>query len=135
EWRKRLTTTLRDSPPIVLIDNLSRTLDSPVVARLLTTDYWEDRLLGTNTKLRFPIRGAIVATGNNPSVSAEISRRCVRIRLNAKVHRPWLRNGFKHADLRGWMRSNRPAMIVAARTRARAWFAVGRPGAAHDRKI
>ena len=44
---------------------------------------------------------------NNPKLTHEISRRCVRIRIDPQTDRPWLRNGFRHAHLRRWAEDNR----------------------------
>ncbi|MDP9355886.1 MAG: bifunctional DNA primase/polymerase, partial [Chloroflexota bacterium] len=83
EYRKRLLAKLRSTPPIVLIDNLRRQLDSAVVSSTLTASHIEDRILGTSDNIRLPIRCVWTATGNNPSLSSEITRRTVRIRLDA----------------------------------------------------
>jgi hypothetical protein len=68
-----------------------------------------------------------VATGNNPQFSNELARRLVRIRLDAHVDQPWLREGFRHADLLGWVRQNRARLVAACLTLGRAWIAAGRP--------
>jgi hypothetical protein len=135
EWRKRLTTILLGSPTYILIDNLRRPLESAVLAAALTGSYWEDRLLGTNTQTRLPIRCAWIATGNNPTLSQEIARRTVSIRLDAKVDQPWLRDGFSHPDLRGWVRDNRRSLVLAALVLARAWWCAERPEPSHGRRL
>lgn len=127
EWRKRLTAKLRNSPQFLLLDNLRRPLDSGVVSAAITSPSWEDRLLGQSVTLRIPVRCGWIATANNPAVSSEMSRRIIRIRLDAKMDRPWLRTVFKHADLRGWVQLNRRRLVWAALTLIRAWIAAGRP--------
>jgi len=127
EWRKRITAKLRTSPPFLLIDNLNRRLDSASVSSAITAPAWEDRVLGGSTMVRIPVRCAWIATGNNPSVSTEISRRTVRIRLDARMDRPWLRDGFRHPDLREWAHRHRGQLVWAACTLIRAWLVAGRP--------
>ena len=62
-------------------------------------------------------------------MAGELARRVVRCRLDAGVQRPFLRAGFRHADLRGWAKANRPALIHAVLTLVRHWVASGRaPG-------
>ena len=56
-----------------------------------------------------------------------MARRIVRIRLDAKVDRPWLRAEFRHDDLRKWVTDNRPQLVWAALTLIQAWLAAGRP--------
>ena len=129
EWRKRLTAALRGSPPLLLLDNLRRPLDSAVLSSALTATWLEDRLLGTSDTLRLPVRCAWVATGNNPALSGEIARRTVRIRLDARLDRPWLRAeaGFRHHPLAAWVDGERGPLVAACLTLGRAWLAAGRP--------
>jgi len=127
EWRKRITAKLRQIPAIVLIDNLRHELDSSALAAALTAPYWEDRILGVSEMTRLPIRAVWIATGNNPTFSNEMARRIVRIRLDARVDQPWRRDGFRHADLMGWVRANRARLVAACLTLCQAWIAAGRP--------
>jgi putative DNA primase/helicase len=127
EWRKRITAQLRTGASVVLIDNLRECLDSAAVSAAITAPVWEDRLLGVSTILRLTVRCAWVATGNNPQLSNEMTRRAVRIRLDAKVDRPWLRTGWRHPDLRRWAAEHRADLVWAALVLIRAWAAAGRP--------
>jgi hypothetical protein len=102
EWRKRITAKLLGAPQVVFFDNLRARLDSSALAAAITAPVWEDRMLGKSLIVRVPVRCAWIASGNNPSLSNEIARRTVRIRLDAKVDRPWLRTGFKHENLEVW---------------------------------
>ena len=127
EWRKRITAKLMTGPQFILIDNLRRRLDSAAVSSAITSPTWEDRILTTSTIANLPVRCAWIATGNNPAVSSEIARRVVRCRLDAKQDRPWLREQFKHRDLRTWAHSNRGRLIWSALTIIKAWIIAGRP--------
>ncbi len=127
EWRKRLTATLQRGAQVILIDNLRRRLEASAVSAAITADTWEDRLLGQTEMIQIPVRCVWLATGNNPAVSDEIARRAIRIRLDAKVDRPWLRNTFRHPDLRAWANKHRGELVWAALTLGRAWLAAGRP--------
>jgi hypothetical protein len=42
------------------------------------------------------------------------------------MDRPWLRQGFKHPDLKDWTAKHRGQLIAAALTLVQAWIAVGR---------
>ena len=128
EWRKRLFAKLRRGPSIILIDNLRRRLDSAAFSSAITAwPCWEDRILGVSETLRVPVRAMWIGTGNNPAVSNEISRRTVRIRLDAKVDQPWLREDFRHQNLRAWVHEHRGEVVWACLTIVRAWVAAGRP--------
>jgi hypothetical protein len=128
EWRKRVFAKLRSGPAVVLLDNLRRRLDSAALSSVLTAyPVWEDRVLGISETARSPAVCSWIATGNNPALSSEISRRTVRTRLDAKQDRPWLRTGFRHENLRLWMKENRGQLVHAALTLVRAWDVAGRP--------
>ncbi len=129
EWRKAITSVLRAGHGAVVIDNIVRPLDSGDLAAALTATTWEDRLLGKTELLRLPVRCAWAATANNPVVSREIMRRCVRIRIDPRVDEPWRREGFKHAPLRAWADAHRGELVWAALTLAQHWLAQGRPPA------
>lgn len=127
EVRKKLTAILLAGPPVVLLDNIDRTLDSASLAAVLTRDRWSDRLLGQSAVVSLPNRAVWVATANNPAMTRELRRRCCRVRLDAGVERPWLRAGFRHPDLTGWVVANRAALLSAALTLVRGWLADGAP--------
>ena len=127
EWRKRITAKLRQMPVMAVIDNINNEINSAALAAALTAPYWEDRILGVSEIVRIPIRCVWVATGNNPQFSREIARRIVRIRLDAKRDRPWLRSSFRHPDLMGWVKANRPRLVAACLLLGTAWIAAGKP--------
>jgi DNA polymerase-1 len=127
EWRKSITSVLRAGHQAVLIDNITRPLDSAELAAALTATTWEDRLLGRSELLRLPVRCVWVATANNPVFSRELARRTVRIRIDPKVDMPWKRCGFKHPALVAWARQHRGELVWAALTLTQNWLARGRP--------
>ncbi len=127
EWRKRITAKQRQAPPVILIDNLRRELDSASLAAALTLSTWEDRLLGTSQIIRLPNQCLWMATGNNPKLSHEMTRRSIRIRIEIDHPQPWRRTGFRHPELQRWVEDHRPDLVWAALTLIRAWFAAGQP--------
>ena len=128
EWRKRIFAKLRTAPSTLLLDNIKRRLESGALASAVTAyPLWEDRILGVSEIARVPVRCIWIVTGNNPLLSSEMTRRTVRIRLDARVDRPWLREGFRHADIRSWGIANRSRLVWAALTLVRAWIAEGQP--------
>jgi hypothetical protein len=127
EWRKRITAKLRGGPQYIMIDNIRLPLESAAVAAALTAEEWEDRVLGTSQVVRIPIQCVWLGTGNNPVLSDEIARRTIRIRLDAKCDRPWLRDIFLHDDLRSWVIEHRSELVHACLTLIQAWIAAGKP--------
>lgn len=129
EWRKRITSVLRDGATLILLDNVTERLESPNLAAALTTDTWQDRLLGRSESLTLPQRASWIATGINIRLGGDIPRRCYWIRLDAKDSRPWQRERFRHADLPAWVMAQRGDLLRALLVLARAWYAAGCPAA------
>ena len=130
ETRRTLTAKLGETPSVILIDNV-HTLDSAALSAAVTTpDIWTDRIIGSSRVARLSVRCLWLATGNNPSLSTEITRRVVRIRLDAKVARPEERSDFRHPDLTGWVRQHHARLVWALLTLVQAWMAAGRPAGA-----
>lgn len=127
EWKKVLTAKFMSGQPIIFIDNISRTVDSPSLASALTQPMWEDRVLGGSSMFVGRIQHTWVATGNNVSMSGEIARRTVRTRLNAHSATPYEGRVFKHSDLLAWVGENRGALVWSALVLVRNWLALGRP--------
>ncbi len=128
ETRKRLTAAFLDGVSILMLDNVTRILGGSALSSALTATTWTDRVLGRSTNTALPIRCLWLATGNNPKTTNEVVRRVVRIGLDAKVERPWERDGFRIPDLRIWIAQHRGELVGAALTLVRAWVCAGRPG-------
>lgn len=126
ELRKNITSRLCEGWSAILIDNVY-SLRSAILAAALTAETWTDRMLGRNETVSIPIRWAWVATGNNAVVSTDIARRSIRIRLTPSVENPWLRDNFKHPDLRDWVATNRGDLVWAALVLVQSWVAAGMP--------
>jgi hypothetical protein len=129
ETRKKITSLLVRGQAVLLLDNIREGIDSAQLAAALTTEQWSDRLLGQTRMLVLPNRATWIATANNPQLSLEIARRCVRIRLDPKTDRPWMRATFKHSPIRDWAKENRARLVRALLVLVRAWLVAGRaPG-------
>jgi len=129
EWRKRLTAQLKERRAVIVLDNIVRPLDSGALASALTTSVWEDRILGKNETIRVPVRCVWVATGNNVTLSTELARRFIRIRIDPRMDRPFQREGFRHNPLRTWVHRHRAELVWAALVLAQAWLSAGSPKA------
>jgi hypothetical protein len=129
EMGKRLTAMLRRGAPAIFIDNIPEKsrLDSAELARAITAGCWNDRILGLSEDVRLPVRCTFIASGNNPVISAELARRTVRVRLDARMEHPADRQAFRRPDLRGWVRDNRADLVRAGLVIVQGWIAAGRP--------
>ena len=129
EWRKHLTAVLSSGASVITIDNVEHPLESAPLAVALTAREWTGRILGLSKIVTVPVRVTWIASGNNVRLGGDIPRRCYRVRLDAKVARPWRRAGFKHPELLAWVAEHRGELLVALLTLARAWYAADEPRA------
>ena len=126
EERKSMTSRLLSGATYFWLDNINDGIDSATYALALTTGVWADRILGSNEEATLPITWSWIFSGNNVDVSAEMARRLLPIRLDAKGN-PTKRTNFKHADLTGWVRQNRGELVGACLTMIRYWINQGCP--------
>ena len=132
ESRKKLTAILARGRPVVVIDNVQGGLESAQLASAVTAEVWSDRILGRTQMVEFPNRAVWLVTANNPKLSMEIARRCVRVRLEPAEERPWERTGFRHYPIVGWARERRHELVRAVLVLVQNWVAAGKPMAARS---
>jgi hypothetical protein len=129
EIRKMITAELLKARPIVLLDNADerKKLHSPSLASVLTAVRWTDRLLGVSNMASLANEGLWMMTANNPNLDLELTRRCIRVRIDPRLDRPWQRTEFRHPDLVRWVKANRSPLVHAILTLVLGWIATGRP--------
>jgi hypothetical protein len=127
EVRKAITAALLTTNHVITLDNIEGVLRSPSLSRALTSEIWEDRRLGQTEIIRVPQRATWLASGNNLELAGDLPRRCYSVRLDPKTEHPWERGGFKHPELKLWVRANRANLVGALLTIGRAWFVRGQP--------
>jgi len=129
EWRKKITSKLREAPTIALIDNVKNRLDSGSLAAALTMVQWGDRELGESNQLSLYNDAVWVATANNPEMSDEIATRTALIRIVPEVEKPESRGDdtFQHPQLLEWVADNRGALVRACLTLIEHWLEQGTP--------
>jgi hypothetical protein len=132
ELRKRITSILRRSSPVIVLDNLKGKLEGAALEAVLTSVWWTDRVLGVSeTTGALPNRSLWVATGNNVETSTDIARRIVTCRLDPGMERPWQRTDFLHPNLVEWVEAHRSELVSAILTLIRAWIVADRPLVKH----
>lgn len=127
ERQKRITSALASGAPVVFLDNVKGTVESPSLELATTTMVWSDRILGVSRDVTVPVTAAWLATGNNLDPSADLARRIVPIRLARKVETPADATGFRHADIMAWTLANRPRLVAAGVAMVNHWQASGSP--------
>lgn len=127
EMRKAITSILVGGKPVIVLDNLNKELSSGVLAAAITSEYWQDRILGHTKVVELPNRATWIVTGNNPRLSLEVARRCIRVRITPMAEKPWERTGFHHPDIIQWASENRGLFIRHIYSLVRWWFQHGCP--------
>lgn len=125
ELRKLVTSILQTPSGVAVFDNVEGRVSSPVLAALLTTSKWTDRLLGRSAKITLPNDRMWVATGNNITIDGDMARRVLRCVINPRMDHPE-RRLFDFNPVT-WMKANRGAYLSAMGTLIRSWVVAGMP--------
>lgn len=88
EMTKRLVGLLLEGAPSLLVDNVVGVFDSAVLAAFITSGRLDERMLGGNAWFRGEGRVLVIATGNNASLSRDLGRRLLRVRIDPGVECP-----------------------------------------------
>lgn len=125
EWGKALVSQARKGRAVMIFDNVNDTIDSGTFAAAVTAyPAWEARILGTSDNIELASPAAWVVTGNGMSMSAEMARRSMIIRIEPH---PRTYTAWRHRDLDRWATRNRGHIQAALATLVRAWIANGMP--------
>lgn len=125
ELRKLVTSVLQAPAGVAVFDNVEGRVSSPVLAALLTTSTWSDRLLGKSAKITLANDRMWVATGNNITIDGDMARRVLRCVINPRMDNPEQRL-FDFNPVT-WMKTNRGQYLSALGTIVQAWVASGMP--------
>jgi putative DNA primase/helicase len=125
EMEKRLGAALIAGDPLISIDNCETSLGGELLCQSLTQPTLKVRILGKSLNAEVPSNAAIYATGNNLTLSGDMTRRAVRSSLDPGVERPELR-AFDR-DPVAMVEDHRGDYLTAALTMLRAYHVAGRP--------
>ena len=125
EQRKTVTSVLLAGKLLVAWDEL-HVIAGKTLAAILTAEIYSGRILGANKLATVRNKLVQIALGNNVEVRGDMKRRVVPSRLVPKEEHPEHRTGFRHSDLKGWVREHRGELLGAAYTLWRHWIAKGR---------
>lgn len=119
---------------LVCFDNIARTFGGAKLEACVTAVPGSTvafRRFGTQDLAKLPWRTVILGSGNNMTLSPDMARRSLVIRIEPDRDDPERRVDFKirgGADgLRSWVATARPRLVRAALTILRAWHLAGHP--------
>jgi hypothetical protein len=129
EMQKSITAIAQSGERMVMFDNVAGAFGNSTLDAALTTMEWQCRTLGRTEQPRVPLICTWYATGNNPVIAADTSRRICNIHIESPEERPEERTGFQHANLLDWVRAERAQLLRAALMILAAYCRAGRPQA------
>lgn len=115
EVRKTITSLLMEGSTFIVFDNVTDEIKSPSLDRLMTADFWKDRVLGSNRIASLPHRSVVVVTGNGASFGSDSARRTIMLRLAPDVEHPEDRS-FRLPNILDHVVKNRRIYLSAAIT-------------------
>lgn len=133
EFKKSLFSILLEGAPATMIDNIVGTLNSSLLNMILSQQSIKGRVLGASKTATVPTSSLWLATGNNLTLSGDMTRRSLYCELDARMERPEEREFSR--DIYKWTKENRPQLVVACLTILKAFAAAGKPGADSLRRM
>lgn len=125
EDEKRLVSVLLKGDQVLLIDNIEKPLRGDFLCSILTQQFVQSRLLGSNSSPTFRTSILVLVTGNNLAIHGDMGRRSALCQLNAKSERPEDRQFKFHPH--DEIRENRESLVVDLLTILKAYVDAGRP--------
>jgi hypothetical protein len=128
EFGKVLSAVLdTQTAPVVVFDNVTGIVRSSRLTGLLTSPTYSARRLGSGTMIEAANDRLWVLTGNNATLSGDLGRRNVRVRIDPGVPNPERRTSFAIADFETWVREHRGDLLWSLLVLVRAWVCRGMP--------
>ena len=128
ECAKTLFAILLEGRPCTLFDNMTRNWQSESLETALTSSTYSDRAMSTHRSVEVSTACLILGTGNNVQAVADLARRVVTIKLDARVECPAARH-FQ-TDPMAEVTAMRGRWVMLALRIIQGWIEVGRPHAA-----
>ncbi len=135
ELRKVITSVLASPEAVIVFDNVEEgtQVKSPILAGLLTTTEWSDRLLGSSKTAQRTNDRLWMATGNNIRLGGDMATRTAVVRLDPDMPNPDQRTGFAVPDLETWLTApvNRHRLLWNILVLVADWVTAGAPRTSH----
>jgi hypothetical protein len=125
EFRKGLLSVLLAGDRCVLIDNVTKPVDSAALCAALTSPTYSDRMLGVNHKPILSTATTWLMTGNGLELVGDLTSRALICVIDPELEHPEERT-FKR-DLEAHITSHRGELLAAALTIPLAYLAAGAP--------
>lgn len=131
EFRKAMLAILIAGDAVVVIDNVTRPVDSAALCAVLTSATYSDRMLGVSQQLTLPTASTWLLTGNGLEFVGDLTTRVLLSVLDPECEHPEARP-FRR-DLAAYVTERRGEFVRAALTIPLAYAAAGSPAVAIPR--
>lgn len=125
ENRKQIDSAVMEGRPVILFDNVEAEIRGARLAEILTEPEVAIRPLGQTAMVDAPCAAIVMATGNNLTVAADMTRRVLLCRLDRRVERPELHH--YETDALAAIAADRGRYVAAALILMRGFISRGRP--------
>lgn len=128
EVEKIILSVLRVGQPVLCFDNvpLGAVLRSDKLAKLLTAEQFQGRILGQSEAPTFPTNVTVLLTGNNPLIEGDLATRVIEVYMDPRTERPdqrvFNRDVLEHA------KKHRGVIVESALTIIKAYLDSGSSG-------
>lgn len=126
ENRKQIDAALVAGSPLLILDNVDAEIRGARLNQILTQESVTVRMLGQTRNIEVRCGMFVLANGNNLVVAADMTRRTLLCRMDARVERPELREFSDNPIAR--IAADRGRFVAAALTVLRAYHVAGCPG-------
>lgn len=128
EFRRLITSLLLEFSECALLDNVEE-LKSSTLASVLTSQVFRNRPLHQNKTIELKNDALWIVTGNNPTLSRDILRRYIPIRLIPKTENPesLKSDDFRHPNIIEYVTNNRTKILASLIVLVQNWLDHGSP--------
>jgi hypothetical protein len=128
EWAKRILTAVIDGSRILFFDNCKQHLDEGALEAYATASHYTGRILGVSKRFTGEAGATILITGNQLTVSPDLRRRSLFVKLFLRELKAEDRKIARPLDA-GGISNYRPIILSALWTLVHEWDKAGRPKA------
>lgn len=127
EVRKHMLCLAMSGDELVLFDNVAGDLGGQTLDAVLTGTTFRGRILGESREVSVAINCTFAATANNCSITGDLCRRAIPIRLSSPLENPEERDDFQVPNLLQYVQANRNQFLIDALTIERAFVVAQKP--------
>ncbi len=133
ELRKAITARAIGGDTVIAFDNVRGVINSEALEAALTSENWNDRVMGLSKMVNARLCCTWMMTGNGVQLGHDMISRAYFVRLDAGQAHAYERDNFTHPDrdnsdkLKAYTLAHQADFVAAFMIMIRAWYAAGNP--------